>query len=257
MISVTLLGAGNLATRLAFALLESSGISIRQIYSRTEEHARSLAARIACCYTTDPSTIEPGSDFYIFALKDSALEEVASQVPTNKGLWLHTSGSMSIDVLKPYTSRPGVLYPLQTFSKDRDVEFFEIPIFVEATNKEDLLALLRLGDKLSRNVRFLPSDKRRLLHLAAVFACNFTNHLYTLAGDILDEAELPFDVLLPLIDETAAKIHELTPYEAQTGPAVRFDENVIQKHLDLLDDPRKKDLYLRLSQSIHQDYTQP
>lgn len=120
-----------------------------------------------------------------------------------------------------------------------------------------MLALLRLGDKLSRNVHFLPSDKRRLLHLAAVFACNFTNHLYTLAGDILDEAELPFDVLLPLIDETAAKIHELTPYEAQTGPAVRFDENVIQKHLDLLDDPRKKDLYLRLSQSIHQDYTQP
>ena len=150
-----------------------------------------------------------------------------------------------------------MLYPLQTFSKDRDVEFFEIPIFVEATNKEDLLALLRLGDKFSRNVRFLPSDKRRLLHLAAVFACNFTNHLYMLAGDILDEAELPFDVLLPLIDETAAKIHELTPYEAQTGPAVRFDENVIQKHLDLLDDPRKKDLYLRLSQSIHQDYTQP
>lgn len=255
--NVTILGTGNLATRLAFALLECPDISIRQIYSHTEAHARNLAARIACRYTTEPSVIEPGSDFYIFALKDSALEEVASQVPANEGLWFHTSGSMSIDVLKPYTSRPGVLYPLQTFSKERDVEFFYIPIFVEATNKEDLLQLLELGDQLSREVRVLSSDKRRLLHLAAVFACNFTNHLYSLAADILDEAELPFNVLLPLIDETAAKVHELTPYEAQTGPAVRYDQNVIQKHLDLLDDPRMKELYLRLSQSIHQDYSKP
>ena len=158
-----------------------------------------------------------------------------------------SAGSLSVEILP--ASRRGVFYPLQTFSKERDVDFRQIPVFVESPTDEALL--MSLGEQISNRVLSLDSENRRLVHLAAVFACNFTNHMYDLSARILAGHGIPFSVLLPLIDETARKVHELPPCEAQTGPAVRFDQNVMQKHLDLLEDEGMKQLYKILSESIY------
>ena len=160
-----------------------------------------------------------------------------------------------MEVFKPYAKRYGVFYPLQTFSKQRIVDFSRIPIFIEACDGENLSILENLGLSISSDVRVLSSEKRRNIHLAAVFACNFTNHIYALAANILEDADIPFDVLLPLIDETVSKVHHIPPREAQTGPAVRYDENVINKHLNMLSDPMMNEIYRLLSQSIHKEST--
>jgi predicted short-subunit dehydrogenase-like oxidoreductase (DUF2520 family) len=143
---------------------------------------------------------------------------------------------------------------MQTFSKRREVDFSEVPFFVEADGEETLQELKELAGRLSPNVREATSEQRRSLHLAAVFACNFTNHMYALCDRLLQKHGLPFEVMLPLIDETARKVHELKPHEAQTGPAVRYDENVIGKHLSLLaDDPECQELYEKISKSIYRN----
>ena len=253
MTRVVFIGAGNLATRLSLEM-RRAGMEIRQVYSRADTHARELAERLACAWTTAPEAIVSDADLYLFALKDSALREVIERVRPNGGLWVHTAGSMPMSVFEGCAERYGVLYPLQTFSKEREVDFRRIPFFLEANLEEDKEILEQLSRAVSRDVRFLPSEKRRHLHLGAVFACNFVNHIYALADDILREEGIPFEVLLPLIDETAAKVHRLTPREAQTGPAIRYDENVINKHLAMLDKmPELKALYETLSRSIYKE----
>lgn len=253
--NVVMMGSGNLATRLALALRRLPGIRITQVYSRTRHHAEALAECLGAEACDDPSAVRPDADLYVFSLKDTALEKVASSVPANGGLWIHTAGSMPMDLFAGYTKRYGVLYPLQTFSKQRDVDFASVPLFLECKQDSDRPVLEGLAKQLSGNVRFLPSESRKYLHLAAVFACNFTNHMYALAGRIVKDAGIPEEVLLPLIDETAAKVHSMPAEEAQTGPAVRYDENVMRKHLDLLADtnsPEMRAIYQLLSQSIHQ-----
>lgn len=249
---IVCIGAGNLATRLSLAM-QRAGMRVGQVYSHTAASASQLAARLECPWTTDLSALLPDADLYVFSLKDTALADVISQVKPNNGLWVHTAGSMPMDVFKGYASRYGVIYPLQTFSKEREVDFDTIPFFLEVANEQDAVFLRNVAGSLSGDVRFMPSDKRKSLHLAAVFACNFTNHIYALAGKLLAEQSIPFDVLLPLIDETAAKIHTLSPAAAQTGPAIRYDENVINKHLAMLADPDMKAIYRLLSQSIHKE----
>ncbi len=249
---VIFIGAGNLATRLSLAM-KRVGIAVGQVYSRTEASARLLAEQLQCPWTTDLKEIETDADLYIFSLKDTALAEVIAQIKPNDGLWVHTAGSMPMTVFEGYTSRYGVFYPLQTFSKAREVDFSVIPFFVEANRPEDVELLKQVASQLSDNVRELSSEKRKQIHLAAVFACNFTNHIYTLSYKLLEKEGIPTDVLLPLIDETAAKIHTLSPKTAQTGPAIRFDENVINKQLAMLDDPTMKAVYRLLSESIHKE----
>ena len=247
-----ILGSGNVATHLSLALASLEGIEICQVYSPTEAHAEILAERLNCDFVTDPTQIRKDADVYLFALKDQALETVIRAVPANNGLWLHTSGSMPMQVFAGYTERYGVLYPLQTFSKSREISFQGIPLFIECHREEDKNFLEDLARRLSGKVCELSSEKRRSLHLAAVFACNFTNHIYALAEEILAKEGLSRDYLFPLIDETAAKVHELPAQEAQTGPAIRYDENIINKHLGMLaDDPDVQTLYRLLSQSIH------
>ena len=249
---VVIVGSGNVATHLSLALASLEGIEICQVYSPTEAHAEILAERLNCDFVTDPTQIRKDADVYLFALKDQALETVIRAVPANDGLWLHTSGSMPIQVFAGYTERYGVLYPLQTFSKSREISFQGIPLFIECHREEDKNCLEDLARRLSGKVCELSSEKRRSLHLAAVFACNFTNHIYALAEEILAKEGLSRDYLFPLIDETAAKVHELPAQEAQTGPAIRYDENIINKHLGMLaDDPDVQTLYRLLSQSIH------
>lgn len=249
---VVIVGSGNVATHLSLAMASLEGIEICQVYSPTEAHAQILAERLNCDFVTNPTQIRKEADVYLFALKDQALETVIRAVPANNGLWLHTSGSMPMQVFAGYTERYGVLYPLQTFSKSREISFQGIPLFIECHREEDKNCLEDLARRLSGKVCELSSEKRRSLHLAAVFACNFTNHIYALAEEILAKEGLSRDYLFPLIDETAAKVHELPAQEAQTGPAIRYDENIINKHLGMLvDDPDVQTLYRLLSQSIH------
>lgn len=249
--NVVFVGAGNLATRLSLEM-HKAGIHIRQVYSHTRQSAESLASRLGCDWTVCPKEIVKDGDLYVFSLKDNVLPEILSRIAPNNALWVHTAGSVPMDMLEKYAKRCGVLYPLQTFSKTREVCFDNIPFFIEANNPDDLKFLHNIASTLSHRVQVLSSEKRKMLHLAAVFACNFTNHMYALAADLLEEQSLPFDYLLPLIDETAAKVHEMPPRQAQTGPAIRYDENVIRKHIDLLSADDRKTLYEMISKSIHQ-----
>ena len=249
---IVFIGAGNLATRLSLAM-QRVGMQIGQVYSHTEASARQLATRLGCPWTNDLSALQEDGDLYVFSLKDTVLSDVISKVKPNNGMWVHTAGSMPMSVFEGYAQRFGVLYPLQTFSKGRNVNFDVIPIFLEANTDKNADYLKNIASALSENVRFMSSEKRRSLHLAAVFACNFTNHIYTLSYKLLENESIPADVLLPLIDETVSKIHSMPPAAAQTGPAIRYDENVINKHLAMLDDPDMQETYRLLRQSIHKE----
>ena len=249
---IVFIGAGNLATRLSLAM-QRVGMQIGQVYSHTEASARQLATRLGCPWTNDLSALQEDGDLYVFSLKDTVLSDVISKVKPNNGMWVHTAGSMPMSVFEGYAQRFGVLYPLQTFSKGRNVNFDVIPIFLEANTDKNADYLKNIASALSENVRFMSSEKRRSLHLAAVFACNFTNHIYTLSYKLLENESIPADVLLPLIDETVSKIHSMPPAAAQTGPAIRYDENVINKHLAMLDDPDMQAISRLLSQSIHKE----
>jgi predicted short-subunit dehydrogenase-like oxidoreductase (DUF2520 family) len=165
---------------------------------------------------------------------------------------IHTAGSLAMDVLSPFTSRYGVFYPLQTFSKNKRVDFSKIPVFIESNNEIDLQIIKSLAESISDTVYEASSTQRQNLHLAAVFACNFVNHFYAIAADWVEKTDFPFHVLLPLIVETAEKIHYLTPREAQTGPAIRYDRKVIEKQLDLLKtDKTTQQLYKLMSEHIY------
>ncbi len=253
--SVVFIGAGNLATQLAKAM-HAKGYRIRQVYSRTQESARTLAEAVNADYTTDLGAVVNDAGLYISALKDDVLQDLIPQMVAGReqALWVHTAGSLPMRVWQGAVKRYGVLYPLQTFSKQRAVDFAEIPIFIEARREEDLRFLHALAGSLSHAVYEADSEKRKVLHLAAVFACNFTNHLYSLADELLARHGLPFKVLLPLIDETARKVHELAPHDAQTGPAARGDERVMEMHEEMLaHDERLGLFYSILSASIYDD----
>ena len=194
------------------------------------------------------------ADLYIVALKDNVLESIIPSLCKNKSdkYFFHTAGSMSVDIFKGYAKHYGVLYPMQTFSKQRIVDFKVIPCFIEASDVSAKSILQQLCDSISDRVYELSSDNRKYLHLAAVFACNFVNHCYEISSGILNKNDIPFDVMLPLIDETAKKVHEMKPKDAQTGPAVRYDENVISRQMQLLNGtPLNKEIYQLMSKSIH------
>lgn len=250
--TITLIGAGNLATRVGLALHEA-GIVITQVYSRTEESASCLAEKLQTGFTTIPSEINTQSDLLLVAIKDDAIMELLGQMNVEKSFIAHTAGSVPMSFLTRYSSNCGVFYPLQTFSINREVDFSEIPICIEANTFKGVKLLEELALRISKKVRKIDSDKRESLHLAAVFSCNFVNHFYHLGNKILANEGLDFELLKPLIEETAAKVMELNPEEAQTGPAVRFDESIINKHLRMLEGQEElKKIYSFVSESIHQ-----
>ncbi|WP_018668359.1 Rossmann-like and DUF2520 domain-containing protein [Bacteroides gallinarum] len=251
--SVVFIGAGNLATNLAKALYYK-GFRIVQVYSRTEESARTLAQAVEAAYTTDLASVAADAQLYIVALKDAAFVRMLPEIVAGRenALWVHTAGSIPMNVWAGRVERYGVFYPMQTFSRQRMADFRQIPVFVESNSAEDARFLKDIASALSGKVYEATSEQRKSLHLAAVFACNFTNHMYTLAAGLLEKYGLPFEVMLPLIDETARKVHELEPRLAQTGPAVRYDENVIGEHLQMLaGEPQMQELYKLISESIH------
>ena len=251
---IILIGAGNLATHLGKAIFEA-GHDVVQVYSRTMQSASVLASQLGAQPVTAIDEVRDDADVYIFSVKDSVLGELLPRVcrKSESQVFLHTAGSLPMSVFQGMALHYGVLYPMQTFSKHRKVDFQAIPCFVEANDEFALRQIGDLAHQVSRRVYQLSSEDRKYLHLSAVFACNFVNHCYAISQDILLQHDIPFDVMLPLIDETAAKVHELSPKEAQTGPAVRYDSNVIRAQGTLLKaNPIVKDIYDRMSMSIHQ-----
>ena len=250
---IVLIGAGNLATHLGKAL-HAAGHDMVQVFSRTMQSAETLASFLDAEPLTDMAQVRDDADVYIFSVKDSALEQLISQLcGDDEKVFLHTAGSMPMSVFRGKALHYGVLYPMQTFSKQREVDFSIIPCFIEANEEFALKQIEGLAGQISRRVFQLSSEDRKYLHLSAVFACNFANHCYAASQELLQQHGIPFDVMLPLIDETAAKVHGMTPKEAQTGPAVRYDENVIGKQIQLLENqPYFQKIYDCMSKSIHE-----
>lgn len=270
---IVLIGAGNLATHLGKAL-HAAGHDMVQVFSRTMQSAETLASLLDAEPLTDIAQVRDDADVYIFSVKDSALVQLVAQLcrheadglgedgavnalrKAKKGeherVFLHTAGSMPMSVFKGMAQHYGVLYPMQTISKQREVDFSIIPCFVEANDEFAQKQIEGLAREISGRVYQLSSEDRKYLHLSAVFACNFANHCYAISQELLEEHGIPFDVMLPLINETAAKVHEMKPKDAQTGPAVRYDENVIGKQSKLLENhPHFKKVYDSMSKSIH------
>lgn len=247
---ITLVGSGNVATHLG-AALKNAGHQIVQVWSRDMQNAALLAYHIKAEPIDDLTQIDPHIDLIIIAVKDDAVETVASFIPVKNVLVLHTCGSVGLQTLEKYFDTCGVFYPLQTFSKTRELDFNTVPICIESTDKNSMQLLFELGKTISKNVFDVDSNQRKTLHLAAAFACNFSNYLYAIAADLLQEKQLNFDLLKPLILETALKVQGFLPKEVQTGPAIRGDEKTMETHLKLLQQhPEWQQLYALLSQGI-------
>ena len=251
---IVLIGAGNVATHLGVAW-QQAGCKVVQVYSRTEQSALELACRLGVPFVTSLADVSMDADIYVVAVKDAVLQELIPALAKDRedALFVHTAGSMPMCVWNGHALRHGVLYPMQTFSKAREVDFASVSFFVEANNEVDMETLKILAGTLSPKVYEATSAQRAYLHMAAVFACNFANHMYALSARLLEKNGLPFDAMLPLIDETARKIHGLHPHDAQTGPAIRRDANVMDKHLNMLaDEPRIKEIYRIISDNIQE-----
>lgn len=246
MIKVVILGAGNVASQLVNAFSKSNGIDVIQVYNRSVNSLEEID--IKGNKTNDIKNLVE-ADCYIIAVSDDAVSSLSEKIPFKNKLVVHTSGSVSIEDLS-IKNRRGVLYPLQTFSKGKKVDFKDIPFCLEANNEDDYHLLERIALSVSQLVYPINSLQRKQVHLAAVFVCNFVNYLYQIGYDISQKNDFPFEILKPLIKETAQKIEKTRPKEAQTGPAKRNDQKTMVKHIEMLDLPEQKQIYQLLSQAI-------
>ena len=246
---IVLIGSGNVAFHLAKAFTEAQ-INISQIFGRNTAELQKIYEQFSIPFSTETLV---DADLYIISVSDSSIAEVSSLIKNKNVLVTHTSGSVSREALNG-NYRKSVFYPLQTFSKSKNLDYSKIPFFIDAENENDEEILKNLASKISKNVMLANDEKRKYIHLTAVFACNFVNHLYARAKEISDSQGIPFDYFLPLIDETTQKIHELEPKLAQTGPAIRNDEKVLKLHESLLTDEEKLKIYKTLNESIKKMY---
>lgn len=250
MIQVSIIGSGNVAQHLIAAFLKAQDtgneIELVQVYSRQVE---SVAHLLDSDKITNDYNALIKADIYIIAVSDDAIATVAAQLPFKNRLVAHTSGSVAIDHLND-NNRKAVFYPLQTFSKNRPVDFTPIPMCLEAQNATDYQLLEKVAKTISDKVFPINSQQRKALHLAAVFVNNFVNHLYQIGNDICNEHQVPFEILQPLIRETAEKVMTLSPQQAQTGPAKRADTKTIRMHEDFITDENQRKIYQTLTQSI-------
>ena len=246
---IVLIGSGNVAFHLAKAFTEAQ-IPVSQIFGRNTTELQKISEQFSIPFSSE--TIAD-ADLYIISVSDSSIAEVSSLIKNENALVTHTSGSVSREALSG-NYRKSVFYPLQTFSKSKNLDYSKIPFFIDAENENDEEILKNLASKISKNVMLANDEKRKYIHLTAVFACNFVNHLFARAKEISDSQGIPFDYFLPLIDETTQKIHELEPKLAQTGPAIRNDEKVLKLHESLLTDEEKLKIYKTLNESIKKMY---
>jgi predicted short-subunit dehydrogenase-like oxidoreductase (DUF2520 family) len=246
MIRVSIIGSGNVAQHLIVAFSKTTDIELVQVFTRKDAAVAHLINPDKI-YTDFNDII--AADLFIIAITDDAITEVSAAIPFSNELVVHTSGSVSIEAIDN-KNRQGVFYPLQTFSKSKEVDFKTIPICIETKNEKDFQIIEKVAKSISNTVYKINSEQRKALHIAAVFVCNFVNHLYQIGNDICIENDLPFDILKPLIQETANKILTLSPNQAQTGPAKRKDTQTINAHLSFLSDENQKEIYKMLTKSI-------
>lgn len=252
--SVVIIGSGNVAWSLAQALDSLQDISVSQVASPTPGHAVELCSRLSDAEAvTDISLIRPDADFYIIAVKDGVVAQVAASLPalSSKAIVAHTSGSIPLEALS--LPRSGVFYPMQTFSRGQEVDMATVPFFIEATDSETYDRLASLARRLSPNVRGADSETRSVLHASAVFACNFCNHLWAISEEVLRQKDIPFSVMKPLVEETVRKAFASSPDLGQTGPAVRRDLTTIERHAEIVGPPYDE-LYRTISESIMNRY---
>nr|WP_322625264.1 F420-dependent NADP oxidoreductase [uncultured Flavobacterium sp.] len=252
MVSVIIIGSGNVAQHLIRAFLATDNLDIVQAYARQPQKLHHL---LPSEKVTNDITTLAHADVYIISVSDNAIADVAATLPFNDRLVVHTSGSTGMEVLGT-NNRNGVFYPLQTFSAAKAVDFKEVPLCIETANIDDMPVLENLANALSEKVYHISGKQRQALHVAAVFSCNFVNHLYGIGARVCEENNIPFDILKPLIIETADKIKTLSPTQAQTGPAVRNDTKTIERHLDFIQDDKLKKLYTLLTNSIQETHEQ-
>ncbi|MFC4721615.1 Rossmann-like and DUF2520 domain-containing protein [Geojedonia litorea] len=246
MISVVLIGAGNVATHLYHALNKAKNVDLRQWYNRSLPSIESYKNQVSITNNLN-DLVE--ADVYIIAVSDDAVKPLSIALPFENRLVVHTSGSVGIHDLDKKHKR-GVLYPLQTFSKSSELDFSNVPICIETLEKEDFKTLSTLAKALGSTYYKINTEQRQTLHLSAVFVNNFTNQLYRVAHEISDAKSIDFDILKPLILETAKKVQHISPYMAQTGPAKRNDKKTIKKHLKLLEHQDHKAIYQLLTNAI-------
>lgn len=246
---IIIIGTGNVAYHLTKALIQNK-IPVKQIFGRNEKALEMFSQEFQI-----PSSHErlESAALYIIAVSDASVEEVSRYITQEDCLVAHTSGSLPKEVLQG-NYRKASFYPLQTFSKTKDLDYSQIPFFIETESETDFNILEKLGRSISEKVMAANYEKRKYIHLTAVFSCNFVNHLFSIAKEISDSQQIPFDFFLPLIDETVEKIHHLHPKEAQTGPAVRNDKRVLSLHEVLLADSEYLELYQMLNASIQKMY---
>jgi predicted short-subunit dehydrogenase-like oxidoreductase (DUF2520 family) len=254
---IVLLGTGNLATRLGLAL-QAKNAEVVQVYGRNVSGTAALADLMGCPWTTDKAKIIQDAELYILAVTEEAIPQILRDAPIRNHLLVHTSGSVQMDILASFSENFGVFYPLQTLSAQKAVDFSQVPICVEANNSENLETLSLLAHTISEHVLTVNSVQRRELHLAAVFVCNFVNHLYTIGEKLLQEQQLDFSLLKPLILETANKAMAFAPATVQTGPAIRGNQHIMEQHLKMLEQhPAWQEIYERMSVDIQAIRKQP
>ena len=250
MINIVILGTGNVATHLFQAFTKSKTTQVTQVYGRSKD---ALIPFSNTTKTTDNLAGLVEADVYIIAITDDAIASFSKQLPFKNRLVVHTSGAVPMEALSN-KNRRGIFYPLQSFTKGKEIDFSQIPICVEAENRIDLTLLKNIGKGISKKVVEIDSGKRSKLHLAAVFINNFVNYLYLTGAEITKENALDFELLKPLLFETATKIKSISPFDAQTGPAKRNDKKTIKKHLHLLTDINQKELYKLFTKAIKETY---
>ena len=254
---ITLVGAGNVAWHMGKALSQN-GYVIQQVLDRTASSSKQLAEELKAQTSGTPEDGIAGADACLICVSDDAIISVIKHLKPGNCLLMHTAGSVPLDVFRNNAVNYGVLYPLQTFTKGRPLDYCQIPFLTEANTPENLIILNQIASSVSRHVMEANSTQRLIIHLAAVFASNFSNHMYALAEKLTSEYNMPFDLLKPLISETTAKAMDMSPVNAQTGPAVRGNVKVIEKHLELLKDhPRLQEIYRMISGDISNTLSTP
>ena len=244
--NIILIGSGNLATQLGLSLLDN-GYNIIQVWSQQIKNAINLADKLNCNATDSLKNLAK-ADLYILAVKDDKIKSIVNSISVD--CIVHTSGGSDIDIFDDKFKNFGVFYPLQTFNKEIDIDFENIPICIEANNKEFELKLNNLAKSLSKRITVLNSKQRKKLHVAAVFACNFSNHMYTNAYNLLKEDNIDFKLLIPLINQTILKLNDNKPEDVQTGPAKRKDVKLIEHQSEIITNKKIKELYQFITNSI-------
>lgn len=248
---ITLIGSGNVATWIAQRLQGNPRFPITQVFSRHLEHAQTLADLLNAEAIEDIRKLNPDNQMFIFALADKAYDEILPLLPLKLPLAFTTSGTVSCQCLKDYAEQYGVIYPLQTFTKSQDMRKLEVPLCLESDFAGEHKTLMwELARELSPTCYEVSEAQRAKMHVAAVFACNFSNAMYQIAYKLLKENGLPFEILLPVLHQTVEKVAQMTPAEAQTGPAVRGNVNVMRAQISTLSDDRLKELYRLVSELI-------